>query len=193
MGAILCFKTRKHWHSFQRTHHCAFAEETVIDWQTLQSESSLDTIIALKDAHIDNTTNESLTLRHTKHSNEILIRTKDSQCESFTSDSMNGHSLILRESDYTQWIAHMRKMARVEQRAIAFRHQSLLLRKQRKKNKNGNKPQRSGSEKQRHKNYSKQSWLHCLALVIGCMTHICKCWKRRDKTENICKCLSWLE
>ena len=79
----------------------------------------MDTIIALKDAHIDNST---LPLnkqeRFTKNSNEIFIYNNS---ESLTSNSLNEHYLIVEEDDYIQWIGHMQKMAFVEKEAIKFK------------------------------------------------------------------------
>eukprot|EP01083_Nonionella_stella_P071518 192120_1 len=123
-GFILCFKTTKHYQIFHQTHRDLFVSDMSVDWKAIQTDSGLDTIIALKDARIDNNMlSDEKKETFTKKSNEILIQRTAPRANglSLTNDSLNGHYLIIEENEYDEWIAHMQRMATVEQRAIRFR------------------------------------------------------------------------
>ena len=131
MGYILCFNTKRHWESFKGKHLKLFDDDdddSIIDWKTLQNDGDIDTVIPLKDAHVDGSRlpKEKQALFHRSEHRKcgIFIHRTDgavSAVPSSLSHQMIGKCLSVEEGDYREWIKEIKKMAKVEEAAMEFR------------------------------------------------------------------------
>ena len=101
-----------------------------ISWNELQWDEKWSNfrVIALKAAHIDNSTlPEEQKERFLKGSNEVFVKRTNSNNASLssmtaTSAEMDGHYLIFEtDEDYIEWIGHIQKISNVEKKAMEFR------------------------------------------------------------------------
>ena len=179
-GYMFCFKTKSCWQLFEKCFWNLFFDDKKIDWNLIKRDDKLDEIIALKDAHVDNSELPPHK-RETfiKQANEIFIyRTKSVLNKTLTSDSLNGHYLILNEDDYFEWIGHIQKMAIVEKKAIKFREKqkqkkTLATIQQKcdehhqKQNENQHQKQKILHSKIKKKNGLKQVMIGILSVIIS--------------------------